>query len=419
LQGSLQRGTFSTICNKDRKITRVNLIVTQKNFALLFRIRIVFSLVVILLCFSTYNTYAQQPKLATFQETAQVIIDQKFQNQTSASISVLSTSNQEIRVPTELDEKIHSMKNVTAVIITNEDTCVLGVIDKACVLINISREGFTGGIAEVQEKGKESGNALIDDINNAFNIDTEFHSVFIHVDDKINKELETTGIISGRGTVSVVYTFSRYDTSFLYEGLSTLLIPKEIRDSGGFLDVAKKIADDPTSTVTFSIIPKTGASLFHLQVSRDQNITDKITSIDTLQFFGVGKLERSNYFSSGFYPLNSLVQVVVLSKEPMKITSYESQTIPTVEKDGETYPSDITKNGWLFDPDSGEQIVGKYLFGQTDKATDQDLKFTIGDLSSQTTTGNPADSSPYILIGIGIAAAIAIVWYLKNIRTKN
>ena len=374
---------------------------------------------IILLCFGTYDSFAQQPRLATFHETAQVVIDQKFQNQTSSSITVLSTSNQEIRVPIELDEKIRSMKNVTAVVITNEDKCVLGVIDKACVLINISKDGFAGGITEAQEKGKEIGNALINDINKAFNIDAEFHSVFIHVKDKLNKELNTTGIISGRGTVSAVYTFSKYDSSFLYEGLSAVLIPREIRDSGGFLDVAKKIAGEPMSSVTFSIIPKTGSSLYELQVSRDQNITDKITTIDTLQFFGVEKLERSKYFSSGFFPLNSLVQVVVLSKEPMKIINHGSQIIPTIEKDGETYPSDLTKNGWLFDPDSGEQIVGKYLFGQTVDVTDRDLKFTIDNLSSQNTPGIPTDNSLYILIGIGIAAAVAIGWYLKNIKTKN
>ena len=375
---------------------------------------------ILLLCFSTYTAYAQQPRLATFHETAQVIIDQKIQNQTSVSIAVLSTSNQELRVPIELDQKIHSMKNITAVVITNEDKCVLGVIDKACVLINISNEGFTGGITKVQSKGKEIGDALIGDINNAFNIDAKFHSVFIHVDDKVNRALDTSGTISGRGTVSAIYTFSKYDTSFLYEGLSTILIPNEIRSSGGFLDVAKKMADDPTSAVTFSIMPKGATSLFQLQVSRDQKITDKITSIGILQFFEVDKLQRSNYFSSGFFPLNSLVQVVILSKEPMRISGHGSQTIPTVEKDGEVYPSDLTKNGWLFDPASGNKIVAKYLFGKTAEVTSNDLKFNIGDLSSTDTAIEiPADNSLYILIGIGIAAAVAIVWYLKNIRIKN
>ncbi len=375
----------------------------------------------VLLCFSTYTVYAQQPKLATFHEIAQVIIDQKVQNQTTTSISVISTSNQEIRVPVELDKKIRGMNNVTAVVITNEDKCVLGVVDKACVLINISSKGFAGGIKEAQSKGKEIGDGLISDINKAFNIDTKFHSVFIHVDDKVNKELNTTGVISGRGTVSVVYTFSKSDSSFLYEGLSTLLIPNEIRNSGGFSDVAKKMANDTTSSVTFSIIPKPDTSLFQLQVSRNQKITDKITSINTLQFFGVEKLERSNYFNYDFFPLNSLVQVVVLSKEPMKITSHGGQAIPAVEKDGVKYPSDVTLNGWFFDPDSGNTIIGKYLFGKTNEVTSDNLKFNIGDLSSamQPKSGIPTDNSPYILVGIGIAAAVAILWYLKNIRTKH
>ena len=373
---------------------------------------------IILLCFSTYSAYAQQPRLATFHETAQVIIDQKIQNQTSTSIAVISTSNQEIRVPVELDQKIHSNKNITAVVITNEEQCVTGVTDEACILINIS----SGDIKSDQANGRKIGDALIDDINSALSLDAKFHSVFIHSDDKVNKALGTSGIISGRGTVSAVYTFSKSDASFLYETLSILLIPNQIRDSGGFLDIAKKLADDPTSAVTFSIIPKGSTSLFQLQVSRDQKITDKVTSIDTLQYFGVEKLQRSNYFSSGFFPLNSIVQVVVLSKEPIRITSYGSQVVPTVEKDGQVYPSDIAKNGWLFDPASGNTIVAKYLFGKTVEVTKDDLKFNIANTTALTTekiTEIPTDNSAYILIGIGVAATVAIVWYLKNIRTKN
>ena len=104
----------------------------------------------------------------------------------------------------------------------------------------------------------------------------------------------------------------------------------------------------------------------------------------------------------------------------MRISGHGSQTIPTVEKDGEVYPSDLTKNGWLFDPASGNKIVAKYLFGKTVEVTSNDLKFNIGDSSSTDTAIEiPADNSLYILIGIGIAAVVAIVWYLKNIRIKN
>lgn len=378
--------------------------------------KLVFSLVTAFLLFSAISAYAQQPRLATFHETAQVIVDQRFQNKTSTSITVMSTSTQEIRIPVELDQKIRDTEHVVAVVITNEGQCVLGVMDEACVLINISREGFEGGINEAQSNARKIGDSLIGDINKAFDIDAKFHSVFIHFDDKINRELETAGIISGRGIVSAVYTMPKSDTSFLYEKLSAILFPKQIRESGGFLELAKKISNDSISSVTFSIIPKDATSIFQLQVSRDYPIEAKMTSISPLELFGTEKLERSNYFKAGFFPLNSLIQVVVLSNETMKVTGHNSDLIPVIEKDGEKYPSDLTKNGWLFDPDSGDMVVGKYLFGKTFEVSKNDLKLTISD-STQSET--PVDNSLYILAGIAIAAVAAIFFYLKNPRAKH
>jgi len=379
-------------------------------------VKAVFSLIVTFLLFNAVSAYAQQPRLATFHETAQVIVDQRFQNKTSTSITVMSTSIQEIRIPVELDQKIRDTENVVAVVITNEDQCVLGVINQACVLINISREGFEGGINETQSNARKIGDSLIVDINKAFDINTKFHSVFVHFDDKINRELETSGIISGRGIVSAVYTMPKSDTSFLYEKLSVILLPKQIRDSGGFLDIAKKISNDSISSLTFSIIPKGATSIFQFQISRDYPIETKMTSISPLELFGTEKIERSNYFKAGFFPLNSLIQIVVLSNETIKVTSHSSDLIPTIEKDGEKYPSDLTKNGWLFDPDSGDQIVGKYLFGKTFEVNKNDLKLTI---SNSIQSGPPIDNSLYILGGIAVAAVVAIFFYLKNPRAKR
>ena len=73
------------------------------------------------------NAYAEQPRLATFHETATVLVDQKLSNNVTASISLQTTSLQEFQIPKELDAKIHNDTNVIAVIITNEDQCVLGV----------------------------------------------------------------------------------------------------------------------------------------------------------------------------------------------------------------------------------------------------------------------------------------------------
>ena len=373
-------------------------------------------------------TFAQQPQLSTFHEIAQIIVDQKLLNQTTTTVTLSSTSTGEMHVPPELDQKIHNTKNITSVVITNEDKCVLGVTDSICVLINISNQDLDK-IEQMQAKSQEVGNTLINDINSAFSLNAKFNSVYVHSESAINKELRTSGAVSGKGTISAVYTMPKSDTAYLYETFTTMLLAKQIRDSGGFLEVAKKIADDPNSSVTFSIIPNGEKSIFQLQVNRDYPLKNKITTISPLELLGTQKLERSSYFDVGFFPLNSLVQVVFLSNEAIVVTSHGSELVPTFEKDGEKFPSDLTKNGWLFDPDSGTQIVGKYLFGKTSVASIEDLQLTIGNsTNSETPIATPPpeiiEKPPasettnynllYLLIGVGIAMASTIFLLIKK-----
>ncbi len=387
----------------------------------------------ILVLFPNANiTFAQQPQLSTFHEIAQIIVDQKILNQTTTTITLSSTSTGEIRVPLELDQKIRDTKNVIAVVITNEDKCALGVTDSICVLINISNEGLDK-IEQMQAKGQEVGDSLISDINKAFSLNAKFSSVYVHSENVINKELQTSGVVSGKGTISAIYTMPKSDTSYLYETFTTTLLAKQIRDSGGFLEVAKKIADDPNSSVTFSIIPRGEKSIFQLQINRDYPLKNKITTISPLELLGTQKLERSSYFNVGFFPLNSLVQVVVLSNEAIKVTSHGSELVPTFEKDGEKFPSDLTKNGWFFDPDSGTQIVGRYLFGKTATVNIADLELTLGNStrseisSAKPSTGvveKPSTSETtsynllYIPIGVGIAVIAAIFLIIKKRKKK-
>jgi len=65
--------------------------------------------------FSFYNiswvsAQTESPQLATFQETAQILIDKQISNNVTASITLQSTSNQEIRIPSELEQKILEKK---------------------------------------------------------------------------------------------------------------------------------------------------------------------------------------------------------------------------------------------------------------------------------------------------------------------
>ena len=107
--------------------------------------------------FSASYTFAQEPQLATFQESAQIIVDQTISKNITASITLQSTSIQEIRIPADLENKIRNTDKVVAIILTNEESCVLGVLDESCIMINISREGIEGGIIAIQDLGKEIG----------------------------------------------------------------------------------------------------------------------------------------------------------------------------------------------------------------------------------------------------------------------
>jgi len=137
---------------------------------------VTFLVLMIFFVFNINFAIAQEPRLATFQETAQVLFDQQLSKNVTSAITLQTSSNTEIKIPTDLVKKIHDTERVIAVIITNEDQCVLGVMKgDACVMINFSGEDIEGGIIGIQDKGKEIGNSLISDINEALDIGSELH----------------------------------------------------------------------------------------------------------------------------------------------------------------------------------------------------------------------------------------------------
>ena len=382
----------------------------------------------LIVVFSYSEVIAQDPRLATFQETAQIIIDKRISNNVTAAIALQSTSNQEIRIPIELSKKIQDTERVLAVIITSEEQCVLGVKNDSCIMINLSREGIKGGIKAIQDTGREIGDTLIDDINTAFDTNAEFHSVFLHQNDESNLALETSGVISGRGSFSAVYTMPRDDSQSMYEKFSTILLPKEIRESGGFYDIAKKLSKEQDSRITISIIPQNGGSLYQLKLSVDYpNSADEIQSISPLEFLKTDKLIRSDYFSKDFYPLNSLLKVVLLSSEPLKVNDVNTKIVPDVIIDGELFPRDLSADGWLFDQSSGEKIEATYLFGKKSSIGKNELVFTVVSINSSSSNGINIPSNPQgidsfqivVLVGIIMAATGASIYYLKGFRGKD
>jgi len=371
------------------------------------------------LVFTTNYAYSQEMSLATFQETAQVIIDKSLSQNVTASIALQSTSIQEIKIPAELEQKIRENNRITAIVLTNQNQCILGVYDESCIIINVARDPADEGILAIQNSTKKIAELFIDDVNQTFDTDAEFHSIFIQSNDEIGRALETSGTISGKGTISAVYTMPMEDTESMYEKISALLLPKVIRESGGFYDIAKNLSREEKSKMTFSIIPLENKSLLQLKLSVDYpNMASSVKEISPLEFLKADELKRSDYFSTGFYPLNSILQVVILSPESTNVSDVRGNIVPTQITDGEKIPKEITKEGWIFDPEQGKRIQGKYIFGERTSINKDELVFSLGgsELVAPKNIGVSFDESIIIVIIITAIAIAAAVFYLKGYK---
>jgi hypothetical protein len=384
------------------------------------------SIIVSLLMTSCVAAYAQQPQLASYRETAHILVDEQVQNRTTAFITLASTSPVEMRVPADLSLKLQNTANVTSVSITNAQNCVLGVQDQGCIVITIVSPSLIASynITTIQTTAKQVGDSLIDSINKAFATDAKFWLVYVNPKGELSGALGTSGIVSGNRTISVVYTMSRQDSSYLFDGLTAILIPKQIRDDGGFFNAAQKMAQDPNSTVTFAITPGQGALLYQLQVSKQIPIKTQMTSIKPFDLLGIDKLERSSYFDVGFFPLNSILDVTVISNQSLAVTPQSGNLAPTTIKNDQKFPSDLTKSGWIIDPDYGQKISAIYLFGKDTSVTSDQASLTVstsmptGNQNNTTVVSPPPVSntnySIYALIGIVAAGGAAIYLFVKR-----
>jgi hypothetical protein len=364
------------------------------------------------------QAYSQEIALSTFQESAQVIIDEKISQTNIASITLLSTSIQEIIIPAELESKIREHGRIQAIIITNENNCVLGVTDQSCILINIERNPEDKGINAIQDSSREIGESFIDEINHVFDTNAEFFQVYIHTSAETNNALDTSGIVSGTGTISAVFTMPMEDTDSMYTKLSSMLIASEIRGNEGFYEIGKNLSTNENAKMSFSIIPTESKSLLQLRVSTTNPIEKQMesgTEINPLEFFKINEITRSNYFSSGNYPLNSLFQIIILSNEENNVSDVKGNIIPTQNIDGIEMPTEFTTEGWIFDPNKGEQIQGKFIFGERDSINADELEFSLGGDNmkyEQTET----DESIMVVGIIAIVSMGAAIFYLKGYK---
>ena len=385
-------------------------------------LKIIFVISIIMVIgISTNYAHSQEIGLSTFQESAQVIIDKKISNKSITSITLLSSNLQEIKIPTELEQKIRENERIQAVVITNQNNCVLGVRDyESCIIINIERNPEDKGINAIQDSTREIADLYIHEMNQVFDTNAKFFQTYIHTSDETNQALGTSGIISGYRTISAVYTMPMQDTDYMYDKLSTMLLSKSIRDGEGFYNVAKILSEDENAKMSFSIIPSESKSLLQLRISIENPIESQIegtiTKINPLEFFNIENLNRSDYFSPGNYPLNSIFQIVILANDEMNVSDVRGNIIPTQMIDGIEIPIEITKKGWVFDPQKGEQIQGKYIFGESTSINENELKFSLGGNNIQYKEEIKLDESITVVIIITIISIGVAIFYLKGYK---
>jgi len=101
------------------------------------------------------------PEEHSFREHLQIIIDQReFQNR--ISIGLLSKNPDDIKLPDNI-EALSSNPNIHSMVVTNEFACAPTKIDKACVIIEVEREGLGDNLTEMKKNAREIADKIVAD----------------------------------------------------------------------------------------------------------------------------------------------------------------------------------------------------------------------------------------------------------------
>ena len=375
---------------------------------------LLFLALISLIVISSNYAYSQEIGLATFHEMAQIKIDKNSSQNVTASVILQSTSIQDIQIPAEFEQKIRENNRIQSIFVTNQEQCVLGVVDQSCILINVLRDPADKGIYAITDSAKEIAESHIDEINQIFGTNAEFHSTYIYTENESEDILAISGASEGL-IVAGVFTMPMEDTNSMYEKISSILSPKII-NGGGFYNIAKNLSFEENTEILFSLVPLDSKSLLQIKLSIDYpNSAGAISEISPLDFLKTEKITRSDYFSSGFYPINSIIQIIILSSENEEISNINGNIVPTQIIDNEKIPTDISKEGWIFDPQEGQIIQGKYIFGNEPSVSKEKLKFLLGDepiIQPKT----ELDESTIIVIIISVIAIAAAIFFLKGYK---
>jgi len=338
-----------------------------------------------------------QPEQYSLKEHLQIIIDQReFKNR--ISVVLMSKNPDDIQLPDNI-EAISSNPKIFSMIITNEFACAPTKIDKACVIIEVEREELGDNFAEMKKNAREITDEIVADGIIVFA--PEFYSLTFQPKGGLSGvELDRLG---PKGEVArVVYTIHLQSTGQLFDALTTVLLSNDIRTSGGFYDIAEKLSENHFSEFAVVVTPLENGMLRELHISllcsneirelvncerfyseliagvQEGTIAEQIARgyVSPLDFIQVENISRSKIFLDEFLPLNSIIQILILSDEDLQVKSVNSNVIKNLQNIG-----DIQENGWFFISKDGQEIDARYIFGKESSVSKNDLAFSIGSYS--------------------------------------
>ena len=339
------------------------------------------------------------PEEHSLREHLQIIIDQReFQNR--ISIGLLSKNPDDIKLPDNI-EALSSNPNIHSMVVTNEFACAPTKIDKGCVIIEIEREGLGDNLTEMKKNAREIADKIWYNQNGeyagAIIFTPEFYSTTFQA--KSGLSVDEAKRLGEKGSVAkVVYTTHKQPTNELFTALSNMLLSNDIRTSGGFYNIAEKLSENYFSEFTVTVIPLENEMLRELHVSllcsneirelvNCDRLYDELTPVDEgkmdeqiargdispLDIMQIENISRSKIFLDEFLPLNSVIQVLILSEEDLQVKSVNSNLIENLQDLG-----DIQESGWFFISNTGQQIDARYIFGHESSVNKNALAFSIG-----------------------------------------
>ena len=336
------------------------------------------------------STPQMEFEYADYQEYIQLIVDQR-NIATKTSVIFLSKNPQDLLIDPVLEERIFNTDKITSIKITNEFNCGVSQMvmdpDLGCVFIGVKREGLGSDIVIIREEARKVADSLMyqdpNDLTNTgmLTLPTKFHSVLLgtNVATEISEEEELVKYGS-ENLATVIYTIKRHPTQKMFSVFDMFIIDDRISTSGGFIKTAKEIMRQSPEYSSFNLVLRVDEQeiMREITVSFEKNVLrEKIESeINVLDLIQVDNIRRSDIFSDGYFPLNSVIQVIIVGDENLQVKRVNPNIIEKIET-----PNDLLKDGWFFVSKSGYEIDGRYLFGEESFIIKDDLILSIGPYS--------------------------------------